>query len=260
MGLYQLQDTELRSATFRAYNDWLADFVSAAPDRLVGVPLINLGDIPEACRELTRARNIGLRGAMIWAGPPADRPYSLPLYEPFWSLAEELHMPVSMHILTGAEGGGGSISGSADRVAEYTLMHTMVCRSLTSMIMSGVLARHPRLAVVSVENDTGWLASYLGRLDHASRRYYQLRSTEVEDPVSQYFHRQVYATFQDDRAGILTRELVGVDNLMWGSDFPHGDSTWPRSRETLAENFAGVDDIDRRKITSENVRRLYGLN
>jgi predicted TIM-barrel fold metal-dependent hydrolase len=114
---------------------------------------------------------------------------------------------------------------------------------------------------VSVENDIGWIPHLLQRADHAYDRYRFLeRDGAVPHTPSYYFRRQVFATFQDDRVGIVTRELVGVGNLMWASDYPHSDSTWPNSREVIARDFAGVAEADRRRITADNAAELYGVS
>jgi uncharacterized protein len=83
--------------------------------------------------------------------------------------------------------------------------------------------------------------------------------TPITMKPSEYFKRQVYATFQDDRPGVMTYEFAGANNLMWASDFPHRASTWPRSREVIEQNFSGIPAEVTRKITYENVHRLYGL-
>ncbi|HXR36614.1 MAG TPA: amidohydrolase family protein, partial [Candidatus Binataceae bacterium] len=128
------------------------------------------------------------------------------------------------------------------------------------LILGGVLERFPKLKIVSVENDIGWISHFIQRADHAYDRYRFLeREAAVPQPPSYYFHRQVYATFQDDRVGIVTRDLVGVGNLMWASDYPHSDSTWPHSREVIARDFAGVNEHDRRMITADNASQLYGV-
>ena len=97
-------------------------------------------------------------------------------------------------------------------------------------------------------------------MDHAYEKYkYLEKGTVIPQPPSYYFKRQVYATFQDDRIGVLTREYAGVNNLMWASDFPHSDSTWPRSKEVIARDFAGVPEMEIRKIVDSNCATLYGI-
>ncbi len=255
MFLFHLQDLELQWACFRAYNDWVAEFCSYNPRRLVGLGLIAMGDLGAAVAELERIARKGLRGAMIPASPPGERPYSDPCFDRFWAAAQDLHMPVSLHILTGKK----NIQLGRGRVASYMSIVHEIQNTLTDLIYGGVVERFHRLKLVSAENDIGWIAHYLDRLDYCYRALRFVDPTPLKMPPSEYFRRQVYATFMDDRAGVLTHELVGSGSLMWASDFPHRASTWPHSREVVEKNFAGVSEEAKRKMVGENVKRLYGL-
>jgi predicted TIM-barrel fold metal-dependent hydrolase len=255
MFLFHLKDLELQWASFRAYNDWVAEFSSYAPQRLIGLGLIAMQDVDEAVRELQRIAKKGLRGAMINAAPPGDVPYSDPHFDPFWAAAQDLNLPLSLHILTGKK----NIQLTKGRVASNMAIIHEVQNSLTDLIYNGVLERFPRLKLVSAENDIGWIAHYLYRLDISYETLRYVDPTPITMKPSEYFKRQVYATFQDDRPGVMTYEFAGENNLMWASDFPHRASTWPRSREVIAQNFAGIPAAVVRKITYENVHRLYGI-
>ncbi|MGH7934236.1 MAG: amidohydrolase family protein [Candidatus Binataceae bacterium] len=256
MQLFQLDDGALRLASFRAYNDWLADYCVYSPTRLAGIALIALDDPAAGARELERAAKKGLRGAMIWGEPPAERPYGDPGYDRFWVAAQALGMPVSLHILTERK---STADRSTGVMTYYPALHHGVQKSLAGLIFGGVLERFPRLRVVSAENDIGWIPHFLQRLDHSYEKYRYLEKKAIPNPPSHYFHRQVRATFQDDRVGVVTREFIGVDNLMWASDFPHSDSTWPRSREVIERDFAGVPDDEVRKIVADNTTAVYGI-
>ena len=257
MMLYGIEDGGLRAACFRAYNDWLAEFCRHDPSRFAGIGLIPMDDVEDAVSEVKRSADLGLKGGMIWGAPPADRPYDDPSWDPLWAAAQDTGLPLSLHILTEREDGG--ISGPSVMKAYPSLPHRLE-RSISDLIFGGALERFPRLRIISAENDIGWIAHYLQRLDHAYEKYRYLERTPVPpEPPSFYFRRQVYATFQDDRVGVLTREFVGVENLMWASDFPHSDSTWPRSREVIARDFAGVPESDTERITALNCAELYGI-
>lgn len=256
MQLFQLEDGALRAASFRAYNDWLADYCSYNPRRLAGIALVALDDPAGGAVELERAAKKGLRGAMIWGEPPADRPYGDASYDRFWAAAQDLRTPISLHILTERKSSGDRSSGV---MTYYPSLHHGVQRSLAGIIFGGVLERFPSLQMVSVENDIGWIPHYLQRLDHSYEKYRYLEREAIPNPPSFYFHRQVRATFQDDRVGIVNREFIGTGNLMWASDFPHSDSTWPRSREVIAHDFAGVPESDVRKIVADNTAAVYGI-
>ena len=255
MFLFHLKDLELQWACFRGYNDWVAEFCSHAPQRLIGLGLIAMQEVNEAVRELQRMAKKGLRGVMINAASPGDVPYSDPHFDPFWAAAQDLGLPLSLHILTGKK----NVQLGKGRVAStMTIIHE-VQNSLIDFLYNGVLERFPRLKLVSAENDIGWIAHYLYRLDVCYDTLRYVDPTPITMRPSEYFKRQVYATFQDDRPGVMTYELAGENNLMWASDFPHRASTWPRSRQVIEQNFAGIPAGAKRKITYENVHRLYGI-
>jgi predicted TIM-barrel fold metal-dependent hydrolase len=269
MRLFSLDDAGLQRACFGAYNNWLAEFCSYDPKRLVGNALVSLEDIGEGVKELERCARIGLRGAMIWGSAPEDRPYSSRIYDPFWQAASELEMPLSLHVITGRgresrlevdpkTGNIVSLAGPT-RLEMYANVIHEIQRSLTSLIVSGVLERFPRLKLVSAENDVGWLPHYMYRLDHAWEKYSALTSEPLPLKPSDYMRRQLWATFQDDPVGPGTYKFFGTSNYMWASDFPHTDSTWPNSRKVIEKDFAGVPEDVTRKIVFENAAKLYRL-
>jgi predicted TIM-barrel fold metal-dependent hydrolase len=140
----------------------------------------------------------------------------------------------------------------------YSLLTHQVQRSLAALVGGGVLERFPKLRVVSAENDIGWMAHFCQRMDHANEGD-RHRSWALPEAPSFYFRRQVWATFQQDPVGLLCRNHLGSDKLMWGNDYPHVDSTWPRSREIIAREFADVPDGERDAILAGNCAALYDL-
>lgn len=254
MPMFGIRDVPFQQAVFGAYNRWAADFAGALPGRLAAIALIGLDDLDWAEAELSRCRDRGLCGAMIWNDPGPERSYADRSFDRFWSAAADLAMPLSLHILTGRAGTG---LGSAHFLVDYMTLTHPVQRSLSALLTTGVFARHPRLRVVSVENDVGWLAHYLYRLEHAFQQFrYMLEYRDPRSPL-EYFQEHCYATFQDDPVGLRTAEWIGADRLMWASDYPHGDSTWPESRATIERTFAGVDAAAVRRIVHDNVAALY---
>jgi predicted TIM-barrel fold metal-dependent hydrolase len=258
---FWLTDAALQRACFRVYNDWLAEYCAYAPKRLAGLALISLYDVKEGVKELRRCADRGLKGALIWASPPEDRPYSSPDYDPFWAEAEELNLPISLHSITGMGAESRlAIKQPIDRYVRSTVLCHEVQRSLVVLIFSGVLERFPRLKLVSAENEVGWLPFFLQKLDQAQDEYRYLYPTPLKLRPSEYFRRQIFATFIDDRVGVMGRELIGVENIMWSSDYPHTVSTWPNSREVVERDFEGVPEGEKRQIVRENAARLYGFS
>jgi predicted TIM-barrel fold metal-dependent hydrolase len=259
LGLFGLESPELLAACFASYNDWLADFCAQSPGRLYGLALIPLSDPEAGRRELERALRRGFRGGCIPCTAPHGTLYADPVYDPIWSRAAEAGFPLSMHIGTDAwrpprhaPDWLGSIAGYAGAVA--TIQAT-----LADLICGGVAHRFPELRLVCAEWNAGWIANWLDRLDQGFERVRTAAVDYLDRRPSEYWHRQFYATLEDDRAGVLTRELCGVRALLWGNDYPHRDSTWPCSKSVLERLFAGVPERDRDAIARSNVTSLYRL-
>jgi predicted TIM-barrel fold metal-dependent hydrolase len=152
-----------------------------------------------------------------------------------------------------------AIKQPLDRYVRSTVLCHEVQRTLVVLIFSGVLERFPRLRFVSAENEVGWLPFFLQKLDQAQEEYRYLYPAPLTLRPTEYFRRQVFATFIDDPVGVASREFIGVENIMWSSDYPHTVSTWPHSREVVERDFKGVPEGEKRLIVRENVARLYGL-
>jgi len=257
---FWLDDAKFQAACFRAYNDWLAEFVSYAPNRFAGLALIPLYDPDEGARELERSRKLGLKGGVIWAVPPEDQPYHLPIYDRVWAAAQELEMPLSLHIATGRR--DALPTNGALFVARGVGNALEVQDSLLTLIFSGVLERFPRLKIVSAENDISWVPPLMARADKYFRRWNKGWQLGLSLKPSEYFARQVYATFIDDPMGLQTYRLfpAGATNFLWSTDYPHQAATWPHSQEVLERDFQIVPEADRRKIVRENTMKLYGFS
>jgi predicted TIM-barrel fold metal-dependent hydrolase len=225
-----------------------------------------LYDVDEGVKELRRCRKIGLRGAMIWASPPEDRPYSDALYDPFWAEAQELGMPLSLHSITGMGPESQALRAMGreirplDRYMRSVTLCDEVKRSLTVFIFSGVLERFPRLHLVSAENEVSWLPFVLQRWEQAFDDYRHMYPVPLKLRPAEYFRRQIHATYIDDPVGVKRRHDIGVDSMMWSSDYPHTVSTWPHSQEIVARDYAEVPEAEKRKIVRANVIALYGLD
>jgi predicted TIM-barrel fold metal-dependent hydrolase len=254
--IFWLKDAALQAECFRVYNDWLAEFVSYDPKNMAGLAMISLYDPKAGAKELERCAKIGLKGAMIWCSPPQDQPYSSTMYDPFWATAQELNMPVSLHAITGM---GESQTSLSERYMLSTVISHEVEKSFSVLIFSGVLDRFPRLQIVSAENNLGWIPYYLQRMDRVAKRGRGSGTVKIELTPSEYFQRQMWATYIDDFVGVQSRKFIGVDKIMWSSDYPHQASTWPHSQEVVARDFADATEDEIFKITRGNVARLYGF-
>ena len=255
-------DSELLNACFAAYNAWVAEFCSAYPKRLKGIAMLNVDDVQVAVKELKRCANLGYIGAMIPAYPPDEKRYSLPDYEPLWAAAQDLEIPISLHVVTNRP--SPEEFKELDQTPSFiTSIEHWVRMSLGDMILSGVFERYPTLHVGSVENELSWAPHFLNRMDYTYTQRGQRPSWHrfKEDMLpSDYFHRNVFMSFQQDALGIRLRDIIGVDNLMWGSDYPHQDSTFPRSQQILREILADCTDEEKAMIVGGNAARVYHLD
>ncbi len=263
--LYKVPDRELLNSVFRVYNDWLAEFCAPFPQRIKGIAMINLDNVGEAIEELERCAKMGLVGAMIPVYPQPNRTYDSPEYEPFWAAAQDLQIPLSLHTATNRPSVEEAKALEQEpMVAAFLVnMDYWVRMSLTHMIYSGVFERYPKLAVGSIEHELSWVPHFLERLDHM----YNQRPREVapyrfkENMIpSDFFHDNVFLSFQEDPLGMQMRHIIGVDKLLWGSDYPHVESTFPKSQEILGEILADCTEEEKAKIAGGNAARVYNLN
>lgn len=253
--VFWLKDPGLQADCFRVYNDWLAEFVGYDPKHMAGLAMISLYDPKAGARELERCAKLGLKGAMIWCSPPQEQPYSSDIYDPFWGAAQELKMPISLHAITGM--GVESQWNWGERYMRSTVLAHEVEKSFSVLIFSGVLDRFPNLQIVSAENNIGWIPYFLQRMDRFAERS---RDVGIKLKPSEYFQRQMWATYIFDYVGVQSRQFIGVDRMMWSSDYPHQASSWPNSQAVVARDFADASPEDIFKITRGNVARLYGFD
>lgn len=250
----ETEDLELRLVMYQTYNDWLASFAGGAPDRLVGLAVIPVWDVDLAVAEATRAAQLGLRGAIIPSWSPGE-PWTDARWDPLWAAFADLALPVSMHL--GARPHWVRLDNCAP--AYLTVSKIGMAEPLAIMLFGGPLLKHPRLRLVTAEAGIGWLAYFKEWADNVYRRHRFWTNLDMPELPSTYFERQIFSTFQEDRPGIVTRHLIGMDNLMWASDYPHSDTTWPHSKKYTDDQFEGVPADERDQIICTNAARLYGL-
>lgn len=266
LSLFALEDKDAQTQerAFRIYNDWLTQYCQVAPDRLVGIGLLSTYDIDHAIAEMQHCHDLGMPGVMIWEVPPPTLALRSAHYQPLWAAAQDLDMPVSLHILTGHTWGGQRLLAEQGLDFYRKLSNQKlsgILDSLFDLIFGGVFDRFPRLKVVLVENEIGWIPWMLQMWD----RYFHRSARPAFQPIgfelapSDYFRRNIWATFFEDAVGASMLGPWGVDNCMWSNDFPHANSTWPHSRETIAKDLAHLSSEDRTRVLCSNVVDLYQL-
>jgi predicted TIM-barrel fold metal-dependent hydrolase len=254
MLLFGMRDIGLQRACFDAYNRWIVEYCSHDLSRLVPIGIVCAHDIPTAVADLEHAVTRGLKGAFLWGSPPDERPYSHPSFDPLWAAAAANDFPLTLHDLMFR----GAISFNG---ANYHALPMEIELTLADMVLSGVFERHPNLKMVSAENDVSWFPHFMYRMDHAVDK---LRGGPVGAQMSMrpsdYVKRNIWGTFQFENREIpFVNEFLGAQQLMWGSDYPHPDGTFPNSRTFLADAFPGLDEDDKSLIIGGSAMRLYNV-
>ena len=146
------------------------------------------------------------------------------------------------------------------REAFISLAPLGVSELIAELIFCGVCQRHPRFNFIVVETGVGWIPYFLDRMDATFKKHRFWTKSVITEKPSEYWYRQGHATFIRDLVGVAERHRAGLHNIMWSTDYPHSDTTWPKSREALAAHFDGVPDAERALIAGGNAAKLYGLN
>jgi len=263
--LYSIVDEPFQRAIFRSYNDWLHEFCSYQPKRLIGLATLSILEIKHTVADILHYAKLGFRGVQI-PTRIKDSGYYESKYEPMWAALEETGMIVNVH--TSATQGVARTHYEGPREIEpkkqslgFANKQAPAQQFLGNLILSGVFDRYPKLKVVCAEFDVGWVANLVQQVDYWFGRAstFDAERNINKLPPSEYFKKNAFFTYQDDRAGVLTTSVYGTDNFLWASDFPHGVTTWPFSKETVDRNCEGIDPVIKKKINRENTAKLYGL-
>ncbi len=257
--IYRVPASDVLSAALRAYNDYLAEFCSHYPNRLKAIAMLNLDDVADGTKELERASAMGMAGAMISINPMV--PYHHASYERFWATSQDLDMPLSLHVGTARWKPGQGLGGFAlQSEADFPNREYDPRQCVYNMIFSGVFERYPTLKVGVVEYEVAWAPYFMNRMDE----FYKQRAVGVhgnrfqgDTLPSDFFRSNIFIGFQEDDLGIEMRYHIGVDCLLWGSDYPHAEGTFPKSREILERILEGVPEEEKAKIVGENTAKLY---
>jgi predicted TIM-barrel fold metal-dependent hydrolase len=252
-----IQDPELQSACYAAWNDWaIEEFNAVDPDRLCVLGFLPAHSPQAAAAELERCASIGHRGAIIdvFEIDLADRGW-----DRLWSAAEETGLPISFHL----KGGMWSKPLQTRRIGHWSyaayasVLPMQLDEPFALMIFSGALERHPRLQLVLAEAGIGWLPYFIQRLDMEWNALRDKLDYAPAVPPSELFRRQVKSTFEEEPLGATLIPHVGADSVMWASDYPHTDSTFPNSLEAIEESLGALSPEDQRKVTATNCAKLY---
>jgi predicted TIM-barrel fold metal-dependent hydrolase len=259
-GAYAHKDPDARRAHVRAYNDALWAWCSLDHGRLIPVGEIPIEPVELGVEELRRIAKMGYRTALI---PVYPEMLGLPrywdkVYDPLFATAAELDFPLSVHV---GESAWTAHLRSVDPTPQMRVYMSIpplgMVETLADLLLTDLGDRHPNFKFTFVESGIGWIAYYLERLDTMYHRHGWWQVSK--ELPSERWYRQGHATFEEDKLGVMARARLGVGNILWATDYPHPDSTWPDSRKVVDEHFNGVSDDDKQKILYDNAARLYKL-
>jgi predicted TIM-barrel fold metal-dependent hydrolase len=275
-------NSELYVASFEAYNRWVWDFCAADRRRLVPIAYLPMRNLDETIDLLGKAARVGFRSANIPAFPQAADgyttgsnvkalksgqtaaltgdpkgawQYSHPDFDRLWAAFSEYDMTTTIHL-------GARVPRFGEKqffLADMPMSKVAMIEPIAIMIFNGIFQRFPKLRFASVESGVGWMAWVTEYMDRTwEKQRFWTESTLTEKP-SFYMDRNVYASFIQDRIGVLNRHQPGGRNILWSSDYPHSETTFPHSHDIIARDFEGIPEKDVREITCDRAKKLYGV-
>ena len=265
------KDYELRLAGIRAHNRWMVDFCERYPERRAGIGQIFLNNIDDAIEDVKWCAENGLRGGILLPNVPPDcdwiQPLNHPDWDPLWAVCQDLEVPVNLHGGTGAPSYPPTPSSMLLYMAEASHYSR---RPLLFMILGGVFERFPRLKCVVTEQGGAWLPTMLDQLDMILANVRRGRMGEMRFPeeailpqsATDYVKQNVWfgVSFPTPKDVTAVRDTVGLEKVMWGSDYPHDEGTYPFTHEALRQVFAGWDPEDVHQAVAVNAAKMYGFD
>jgi predicted TIM-barrel fold metal-dependent hydrolase len=258
----RIPDPAIRRACAGVFNDWIVEYCASAPQRLLGVGIVPIDDPDWAVNEARRIIRRGVRGIMVPTQPIEDAPpYRSEVYDRFWAVVEEARVPVTLHIVTGRVRDPFTYHGADERGevprSFLELFGEAAPVLANEFIFGGIFDRFPRLTIFLSEYDASWLPILKYRVDRIER-FPGL--SPLKKPARAYIDENIVVGIINDPLAAKLRHEIGLDRIMWGSDFPHPPCPYPHTRERIGEILAGIPEADRAAIVSGNVSRVYGID
>jgi len=261
------EDDDFHQAGIEAYNSWLLEeFCAADPSRLVALAQMpNLG-IEVSVAELKRAKQRGFKGVIISSWPSGNEALGS-ADDPFWAAAEQEDMPIHIHIgvATAKRKQAGSAKAAAVSTGGLPGLAQMggaiadISGTISQLIFSEMFDRFEGLKMIGVEVGAGWVPTFLEHMDDHYWRNRTWTGATLKMLPSEYFHRNWHVTFIREPFAVKNRHAIGVENMMWSTDYPHHRNDWPYSRRLIDEMFEGVSADEKKRVTCDNARELYKL-
>ncbi|MGE0797156.1 MAG: amidohydrolase family protein [Lautropia sp.] len=261
-----VEDAEIAQAACRVYNDWIAEFCSADPKRLIGTSVIPVHDIDWAVAELRRTANRGLRGCLVnVTPPPSARPYVDRSYDRFWAVCQELDQPVILHIITGQEIDPLVYFHDEEQYKQAPRAMLKVWNEIQStlgndFIFGGILDRFPTLKVLCGEYELSWLPHFMYRLDQVQDDFGDyIKMPPLDHKASDYLRTRIFHGMIDDPRAEVAFKEIGYSQVLWGSDFPHVRSIGIETQSRLAEMLQALPPAAQQLVVGGNTTRLFNL-
>jgi predicted TIM-barrel fold metal-dependent hydrolase len=254
-------DPEFQLAGVQAYNNWLAEeFVQVAPDRFVGLAAMPALSVDHCIKEMERCLKKGLKGVWLNTMPSVGTAIR-PEDDPFWAACQSLGVPVHFHVRVMRQVARPKPKGARgdDLTGLSTVGASNMIVDMPEIISSGVHDRFPDLIWVAVETGAGWVPYILEQMDDRWWRNRWWLPVKLKHEPSYYFRRNWRVAFMIDHYAVANRHTIGVDNMMWSTDYPHHGCDWPETRRVVDEMFRGVADDERARMCALNAAKLYGL-
>jgi len=265
-----VENYRMRLEGIRAHNRWLVDWCAEHPERRAGIGLVYLNDIDDAIEDVRWIAGHGLRGGILLPHVPPDCTHIKPLYAPdydrFWAVCQDLGVVVNQHGGTGSPDYGAYGVSLPIRLLETPWFST---RSYAHLLLSGVFERFPKLRYIVTESGCAWVPATLANLDRIWERVRSGSAGELEfaegvmppEPPSFYAKRNCYYGASSPSPHELAgRHEIGVERILWGSDYPHYEGTFPHTRKAMRRAFHDVDRAETRAMLGENAARLYDFD
>jgi len=267
--LMKIDDLELRNAVVTVYNDAVAELQAQSNNRIFPMALLPWWDVPASVKEVERAKSMGMRGIVMCSDPDEAGMPDIPdhAWDPLWEACGELEMPINFHIgasnrslRVSQEGRWPSLDWHGAHVSAMVSLEMANSRVLGNLLVSDVLPRFPKTKWVSVESGIGWIPYMLERIEYQLYETLPKDEAKIRPRPTDLFRRQCYACFWFE--GVAPRKLlddIGVDSILWETDFPHPTCLYPHDRERATEVLGDQPRAVQQKILQDNAVKLYHL-
>jgi predicted TIM-barrel fold metal-dependent hydrolase len=276
IGYYRgIKDDAVYKAMIHAWNEWLAEeYCPVAPERLVGMGMLPDTGLQDAVDELEYCARMGLKGVCLNKYPSGE---DVPTAEDdrFWAASLDHNMPLAVHVCF-AGGHSGSpafphkhdpkeVSSGVDAFTKFTMYAVRGAGNALQMIFSGVFDRFPGLRIYFAETQVGWIPNFLEILDDQYDRHIHwaerlLEMKKLDRLPSEYVREHFSWGFMRNAVGVRNRHEIGVERMLWATDFPHAESDWPESQHIIQEIFAGVPEDEKRRMLGGNAVEYFHLD